>query len=82
MIWRRSEKFQDELKQSLKDEWDLSFISLDITKKDNFDADVIFYNQMDHAYMPEKIKNKGMEVPFAVIQTKDQGFIKKQLEHL
>ncbi len=60
MMWISSKKFQDKLKKELLPEWNLSIISYDIAKNDIPDADIIMYNEMDMAYLDEKIKNTGL----------------------
>lgn len=82
MIWNRSRKVQDRLREMLSDEWAVSIISFDITKDAIPDADVIVYSQMDIAYLPEEIKRQGIEIPFTVLQTGDWSFLKQQLEQL
>lgn len=80
MMWISSKKFQDKLKKELLPEWNLSIISYDIAKNDIPDADIIMYNEMDMAYLDEKIKNTGLPVSYIDLQTKNTDSIKKKLE--
>ena len=80
MMWISSKKFQDKLKKELLPEWNLSIISYDIAKNDIPDADIIMYNEMDMAYLDEKIKNTGLPVSYIDLQTKNADSIKKKLE--
>lgn len=81
MIWNSSKKFQDKLKKGLLPEWNLSIISYDIAKNAIPDADIIMYNEMDIAYLDEKIKNTGLPISYIDLQTKNADSIKKKLEN-
>jgi hypothetical protein len=79
MMWIGKKKFQDKLKKELLPEWNLSIISYDIANNDIPDADIIMYNEMDMAYLDEKIKNTGLPVSYIDLQKKNADSIKKKL---
>ncbi|WP_271495405.1 hypothetical protein [Enterococcus sp. 5H] len=81
MLWKRSKKFQDKVKLELLPEWDVTFISYDITENTLPSADVIMYSQMDSIYINEAIKKVGLVVPYKDILTENIENLKRALEN-
>ncbi|WP_207942345.1 hypothetical protein DOK78_001030 [Enterococcus sp. DIV2402] len=62
-------RFKEKLKEELPSDIDLQFISYDTTSNVLPSADLIIFNDLDSRYIPEKIKEKGLCIPYQNIYT-------------
>ena len=79
MIWNRSKKLQEKLREKLKPQWDLNIISYDITTSIP-QADLIIYNEMDRAYINDDIKKIGLSIPYTDLARSDVNSIVNRIE--